>query len=47
MATMAKAGVPTEVHGDGRFLLPRRDFVPACLKTHEEGRLRAYPLLGV
>jgi len=33
--------VPIEVHGeDGRFLLPRRDFTPAYLKTYEEGRLR-------
>jgi putative pyruvate formate lyase activating enzyme len=32
--------VPREVHGDGRFLLRRRGFVPAYLKAHEEGRLR-------
>lgn len=32
--------VPRELHGDGRFLLPRRDFVPAYLRTYEEGRLR-------
>jgi putative pyruvate formate lyase activating enzyme len=36
---MARWSVPTEVHGDGRFVLRRRDFVPAYLKTHEEGRL--------
>jgi putative pyruvate formate lyase activating enzyme len=28
------------VHGDGRFLLRRRDFVPAYLETHETGRLQ-------
>jgi putative pyruvate formate lyase activating enzyme len=32
--------VPPEVHGNGRFRLRRRDFVPAYLKTYEEGRLR-------
>src|SRR5262249_48711546 len=32
--------VPAEVHGAGRFLLRRRDFVPAYLKSHEEGRLK-------
>jgi putative pyruvate formate lyase activating enzyme len=31
---------PREVHGDGRFLMRRRDFVPAYLKTYEEGRLQ-------
>jgi putative pyruvate formate lyase activating enzyme len=33
-------GVPVELHGNGRFLLPRREFVPVYLKTYEEGRLR-------
>jgi putative pyruvate formate lyase activating enzyme len=36
-----RQGVPVELHGDGRFLLPRRDFVPAYLKTHEQGRLKS------
>src|SRR5262245_45306601 len=29
--------VPVELHGDGRFVLPRRDFVPAYVKTFEAG----------
>ena len=37
---MAHWSVPAEVHGDGRFLARRRDFVPAYLRAHEEGRLR-------
>ncbi len=37
---MARWSVPPEVHGGGRFLLRRRDFVPAYLKTYEEGRLK-------
>jgi putative pyruvate formate lyase activating enzyme len=32
--------IPTAIHGAGRFLLRRRGFVPAYLKTHEEGRLK-------
>jgi putative pyruvate formate lyase activating enzyme len=32
--------IPPEVHGSGRFLLRRRDFVPAYLKTYDEGRLQ-------
>lgn len=32
--------VPVELHGDGRFLLPRKSFVPAYIKTYEEGRLK-------
>lgn len=32
--------VPKEVTGRGRYLLPRRRFVPAYLATHESGRLR-------
>jgi putative pyruvate formate lyase activating enzyme len=32
--------IPVELHGDGRFLFRRRDFIPAYLKTYEEGRLR-------
>src|SRR5262249_48168505 len=37
---MSRRFVPPEVHGRGRFLLRRRDFVPAYLKTYEEGRLK-------
>lgn len=33
--------MPAEVHGNGRFVLPTRNFTPVYLKTHEEGRLRA------
>lgn len=33
--------VPRSLHGDGRFVIDRRRFVPAYLKTHDEGRLRA------
>jgi len=32
--------IPPALHGNGRFLLRRRDFVPAYLKTHEAGRLK-------
>ncbi len=32
--------IPRELHGDGRFVLPRQDFVPAYVKTHAEGRLK-------
>ncbi|MCS6817479.1 MAG: radical SAM protein [Blastocatellia bacterium] len=32
--------VPRELHGDGRFLLPRKEFTPAYLRTYEEGRLK-------
>ncbi len=31
--------IPRQVSGSGRFLLRRRDFTPAYLKTYEEGRL--------
>jgi putative pyruvate formate lyase activating enzyme len=31
--------IPYEVHGAGRFVIQARDFTPAYLKTHEEGRL--------
>ncbi|MCI0682588.1 MAG: radical SAM protein [Gemmataceae bacterium] len=37
---MHRACVPSSVHGDGRFLLRRRDLVPAYLRAHDEGRLR-------
>ena len=40
MVTVLAPDVPPEVHGGGRFVLPRRNFVPAYLKTHEEGRLK-------
>jgi len=36
---MGRRVAPREVHGDGLFLLRRRDFVPAYLKAHEAGRL--------
>ena len=32
--------VPYELHGNGRFVVGREDFVPAYIRTHEEGRLR-------
>lgn len=32
--------VPVELHGNGKFLIPHRTFVPAYIKTFEEGRLR-------
>jgi putative pyruvate formate lyase activating enzyme len=37
---MGRWTVPAEVHGGGRFLMRRRDFTPAYLKAHEDGRLR-------
>jgi putative pyruvate formate lyase activating enzyme len=37
---MARGSIPPEVHGQGRFLLRRRDFSPAYLKAHDEGRLQ-------
>ncbi|MGA9452708.1 MAG: radical SAM protein [Verrucomicrobiia bacterium] len=33
--------VPAELHGGGRFVLSREHFVPAYVKTFEEGNLRA------
>ncbi len=36
----ASASIPAEVHGNGRFVRPRKDFRAAYLKTHEEGRLQ-------
>ena len=30
---------PAAVHGEGRFVLPRADFVPAYLRAYEQGRL--------
>jgi len=32
--------VPAELHGGGRFVLARKDFVPAYVKTFETGALR-------
>jgi hypothetical protein len=32
--------VPLELAGEGRFVIPRNEFVPAYVKTYEEGRLR-------
>jgi len=40
MALVMAPDVPPEVHGEGRFVIRRRDFLPAYLKTYEEGRLR-------
>src|SRR5262245_1825359 len=37
---MARSELPPFLDGDGRFLRRRRDFVPAYLKTYEEGRLK-------
>jgi len=40
MTLLLAPDVPPEVHGEGRFVLRRKDFVPAYLKTYEEGKLR-------
>lgn len=32
---------PSDLHGSGRFLIPRREFVPAYLKSFEEGTLKS------
>jgi putative pyruvate formate lyase activating enzyme len=37
---MGRGAIPREVTGSGRFLLRRRDFTPAYLKTYEEGLLQ-------
>lgn len=37
---LASRDIPVEVHGNGRFVLPDRDFTPAYLRTYEERRLR-------
>ena len=34
------SAVPRELAGEGRFVVPRNEFVPAYVKTYEEGRLR-------
>jgi len=38
---MPRWSIPDEVHGQGRFLLRRRDFTPAYLRTHASGGLPA------
>src|SRR6516164_1220664 len=35
-----RRSIPVEVGGDGRFVVPAREFVPAYLATYESGRLR-------
>ncbi|MDR5683590.1 MAG: radical SAM protein [Armatimonadota bacterium] len=37
---LASREIPVEVHGHGRFVDRRSDFLPAYLRTYEEGRLR-------
>ena len=37
---LSTRAVPVEVHGDGRFIVSARNFVPAYLKTYEDGRLK-------
>jgi putative pyruvate formate lyase activating enzyme len=32
--------VPAELHGHGRFVLPRKDFTPAHVKAFETGQLQ-------
>jgi putative pyruvate formate lyase activating enzyme len=36
---MWNSTVPLELAGGGRFVIPRHEFVPAYVKTYEEGRL--------
>lgn len=48
---MARWAVPPEVHGNGRFLIPRKQFVPAYIRAYEDGSLKrkveeALALLG-
>jgi uncharacterized Fe-S radical SAM superfamily protein PflX len=38
---LASRAIPPEVHGHGRFVIRAADFVPAYIRTYEEGRLRA------
>jgi putative pyruvate formate lyase activating enzyme len=38
--SIVSGGVPAALHGEGRFVLSRRDFVPAYLRTYSEGRLQ-------
>jgi putative pyruvate formate lyase activating enzyme len=37
---MARRELPSFLHGNGRFFVRRRDFRPAYLHAHEQGRLR-------
>jgi len=37
---MWRSSVPLELAGGGRFVIPHDEFVPAYVKTYEEGRLR-------
>ena len=37
---MWNSSVPLELAGEGRFVIPGKEFVPAYVKTYEEGRLR-------
>jgi len=39
-AMRGRGDIPFEVHGGGRFLLPAREYVPAYVRTYEEGLLR-------
>ena len=36
----SREGVPAELHGGGRFVLSRKDFVPAYVRAFEEGLLQ-------
>jgi putative pyruvate formate lyase activating enzyme len=36
----SREAVPAELHGGGRFVLPRKDFVPAYARAFEEGLLQ-------
>jgi putative pyruvate formate lyase activating enzyme len=40
MGWLRRRTVPVEVHGNGRFVVPAREFVPAYVRAHEQGRLR-------
>jgi putative pyruvate formate lyase activating enzyme len=35
----SRCEVPVELHGQGRFVLPRKEFVPAYVKAYEQGKL--------
>ncbi len=37
---MLRTRIPREVHGEGRFLLPRQGFTPGYLRAYEEGWLK-------
>jgi putative pyruvate formate lyase activating enzyme len=40
MAIFNGSSVPVELDGDGRFVLPRKDFVPAYVQSFDEGILQ-------